>query len=154
MPAKKYIVRLSEEERADLEGIVSAKICAQEKRLRAYILLKADVVADGCGWSDDKIKDAYGGSISKIECLRKRFVLEGFTAAVERKVRLNPAHPKKIQGEGEAHLIVLCCSEPPEGRSRWTLRLLADEMVKLNFFDSISCETINKTLKKTNLSLG
>ena len=153
MPAKKYIVKLSADERETLEGITSAKICDKEKRLRAYILMKADI-SGGCSWSDDRIKEAYGCSVSKTERLRKRLVLEGFEAAVERKVRLNPARPRKIQGAEEAHLIALCCSEAPEGRSRWTLQLLADNMVKLEYFESISCNTIHQALKKMNLSLG
>jgi hypothetical protein len=144
---------LSASEREELEGIISAKICDKEKRLRAYILLKADV-SGGYGWSDDEIKAAYNCSISKIERLRQRLVLEGFESAVLRKVRVNPPRIRKIQGTEEAHLIALCCSEAPEGRARWTMRLLADKMVELEIVDNISCHTIQRALKKMNLSLG
>lgn len=148
MPSKKYIVTLSAEERKELKEVISAKICNKEKRLRAYILLKAD---KACGWSDEKIKDAYGGSISKIECLRKRLVEKGFDAALNRKKSLSCGRSSKIKGDEEAHLIALCCGDAPEGRSRWTLRLLADKLVELEIVDSISHESVRKALKKMNL---
>lgn len=151
MPAKRYIVNLSKEEHVKLEEVISARVCAKEKRLRAYILLKAD---KACGWSDERIKAAYGGSISKIECLRKRFVEEGFDVALNRKKRENPPRLSKIKGDEEAHLIAICCSQAPEGHSRWTLRLLADKMVELKLVENISHECIRSALKKTNLSLG
>lgn len=151
MPAKRYIVDLSKAERIELEEVISAKVCAKQKRLRAYILLKTD---KACGWSDARIKEAYGGSISKIECLRKRFVEEGFYGALNRKKRENPPRSSKIKGDEEAHLIAICCSQAPEGRSRWTLRLLADKMVELEIVENISHECVRTALKKTNLSLG
>lgn len=142
---------MNQEERIELEEVISSKICAKEKRLPAYILLKAD---KAWGWSDEKIKDAYGGSISKIECLRKRFVEEGFDAALNRKKRENTPPSSKIKGDEEAYLIAICCSQPPKGHSRWTLRLLVDKMVELEIVENISYECVRSALKKTNLSLG
>lgn len=151
MRSKRYVVTLSDCERKQLEEVVSLKICSKEKRLRAYTLLKSDQL---CNWSDNKIQEAYGMSMSAIERLRKRFVEEGFENAINRKERLNPPRPRKIQGKEEAHLIALCCSDAPEGRAKWTLQLLADKMVELNVVDSIGRECVRNALKKMNLSLG
>ena len=118
MRNKKYIVSLTDAERTQLEEIISSKICSKEKRVRAYVLLKSDIISN---WSDSKINEAYGISFSAIERLRKRFVKEGFEKALNRKDRLHPPRQRKIQGNEEAHLIALCCSEAPEGRSRWSL---------------------------------
>jgi len=93
-------------------------------------------------------------SMSGIERLRKRFVEDGFESALNRKVRLHPPRPRKIQGKEEAHLIAICCSDSPEGRAKWTLQLLADKMVELNIVDSIGRECVRNALKKTSLSLG
>ena len=151
MRNKKYIVSLTDVERAQLEEIISSKICSKEKRVRAYVLIKSDTISN---WSDSKINEAYGMSCSAIERLRKRFVEEGFEKALNRKARLHPPRQRKIQGNEEAHLIALCCSEAPEGRSRWSLQLLADKMVELNIVDSVGRECVRNALKKMNLSLG
>ncbi len=148
---RKYIVRLTAQEREELESLLKKKICNKEKRLRAYILLKSDKIVD---WSDKKIAASYDVSISCIERLRKRFVEEGYDAALHRKQRQFPPRPRKIQGAEEAHLIALCCSQAPYGRSRWTLQLLADKMVELKIVDTIGPECVRRTLKKMNLSLG
>lgn len=148
---KKYIVRLSEEERADLEKLISSGSNAARKLNHARILLKAD--ADGSHWTDEQIKEALDTSISTIERVREAFVEEGLEAALNQK-RPQKAKEGKLDGEQEAHLIALACSPSPEGRKRWTLRLLADKMVALEYVDSLSYETVRQTLKKTNLSLG
>src|SRR2546422_6882957 len=116
--------------------------------MNAYILLKAD---RSCGWTNADIASAYEVSTKKVEQLKKRFVEEGFEAALSRKPVTN-VHRRKITGDDEAHLIALCCSQAPEGHERWTLRMLADKMVELDIGESVSQETIRRTLKKTNLN--
>lgn len=148
---KKYIVRLSEEERADLEKLISSGNNAARKLNHARILLKADV--DGSNWTDEQIKKALDTSISTIERVREAFVEEGLEAALNHK-RPRKEKEGKLDGEQEAHLIALACSPSPAGRKRWTLRLLAEKMVVLEYVDSLSYETVRQTLKKTNLSLG
>ena len=118
--------------------------------VNAYILLKAD---RGCGWTNEAIASAYEVSTTKVEQLKKHFVAEGFEAALYRKPGTN-AHRRKITGDEEAHLIALYCGQAPEGHERWTLRMLADKMVELAIVDSVSHETIRRTLKKMNLNLG
>ena len=118
--------------------------------INAYIVLKADRL---CGWTNADIASAYDVSTKKVEQLKKRFVEEGFEAALYRKPVTN-AHRRKITGDEEAHLIALCCSQAPEGRERWTLRMLADKMVELDVITSVSHETIRRTLKKVNLNRG
>jgi len=149
---KKYIVRLSEEERTELEKLISSGNNAARKLTHARILLKADA-ADGSHWTDEQIKKSLDTSISTIERVREAFVEEGLEAALNHK-RPRKVKEGKLDGEQEAHLIALACSPSPEGRKRWTLRLLADKMVALEYVDSLSYETVRQTLKKTNLSLG
>ena len=149
--AKKYIVRLTSEERVQLQDLVS-KGRTQAYRIRhAHILLKAD--ADGPVWLDREIAEAFSCSRATVEGIRKRFVLEGLDAAIERKQRAKPPTERRLDGEKEARLIALACSEPPQGRRRWTLQLLADELVALNIVERISYRTVQRTLKKTSLSL-
>lgn len=145
MRYQKYVVTLSDCERKQLEEVISSKICSKEKRLRAYMLLKSDRLQN---WSNDKMQEAYGVSLSAIGRLRKRFVEEGFECALYRKERLNPPRPRKIQGKEEAHLIALCCSNAPEGRATWTLQLLADKMVELKVVDTVGRECVRNALKK------
>ena len=114
--------------------------------MNAYILLKAD---RSCGWTNADIAAAYEVSTKKVEQLKKRFVEEGFEAALSRKPVTN-VHRRKITGDEEAHLITLCCSQAPEGHERWTLRMLAETMVELDIIASISHETVRRTLKKMN----
>ena len=144
---KKYVVRLSDEERRVCQEIVKRLKGSSEKVRRAQILLKAD--ADGPAWSDAKIAEAYGCRVQTVENLRKRLVTEGFEAAVERKARVTPPTLPKLDGEGEAKLIALRLGKPPGGYGRWTLQLLADELVALEVVESICPETVRKTLKKT-----
>src|SRR5256712_12309435 len=118
--------------------------------INAYILLKAD---RACGWTNADIASAYDVSTKRVEQLKKRFVEEGFEAALYRKPVTN-AHRRKITGDEEAHLIALCCSQAPEGHQTWTLRMLADKMVALDVVESVSHETIRRTLKKMSLNHG
>ena len=143
---KKYVVRLTDEERGVCQGIIKKLKGSSEKVRRAHILLKAD--ADGPGWPDAKIADAFDCRVQTIENIRQRFVLEGFEQALERKKRAEPPTDCKLDGEAEAKLIALRLGKPPAGYGRWTLRLLAEEMVSLELVDSISYETVRRTLKK------
>lgn len=144
---KKFIVRLSDEERAICQGVIKKLKGSSEKVRRAQILLKAD--ADGPGWTDSRIAEAFNCRVQTIENLRKRLVTEGFEAALERKQRQAPPTPPKLDGAGEAKLIALRLGKPPAGYGHWTLQLLADELVALEVVDSISHETVRKVLKKT-----
>lgn len=153
MAAKQYQVILDQSQRDYLITLISSGKESARKLTRARILLKADAGEFGPAYTDDKIKEAVEVSIPTIERTRKAFVLENLTAALNPKKR-SDTPGKKFDGEKEAHLIALVCSEPPEGCARWTLRLLAEKMVELEHFDSISHETIRRVLKKTNLDLG
>ncbi len=144
---KKYIVRLADEERDLLKGIVKKLKGGSEKVKRAQILLKAD--ADGPNWTDDRIADAFGCRTRTIEKLRKCLVLEGFEATIERKTRKTPPVCKKLDGKQEAMLIAMRLGPPPKGYANWSLRLLAERVVALEIVDSISPETLRQTLKKT-----
>jgi transposase len=148
----KYVVRLSAEERQSLERLVATKRVAAVKSLRARMLLKADVGEEGAGWTDEAIAEAFEVGLSTVHRLRQRLVEEGLDAALARKPR--PPRPPKIDGEKEARLVMLACSEPPKGRARWTLELLADKMVELRVVDSLSRETVRLRLKKTKLNRG
>ena len=143
---KKFVVRLSEEERDECEAIIKKQKGSGQKFRRAQMLLKADV--DGCGWTDSKIAEAYNSRVQTIENLRKRLVMEGFELALNGKKRLEPPTRCKLDGEGEAKLIALRLGKSPAGYGQWTLQLLADEMVALEVVDAISYETVRKVLKK------
>lgn len=147
--AKKYIVRLSEDERTELKNLVRIGKVAAHKRLHAEILLKADVSDLGDQWQDQAISNAFGISTRPVERVRERLVKEGLEAALNR-AKSNRVKSRVIDGENEAHLIALACGDAPDGRSRWTLRLLGQQMVKLGYVESVSHETIRQTLKKTN----
>lgn len=144
---KKFIVRLSDEERARCQEVVKKLKGSSEKVRRAQLLLKAD--ADGPGWTDSRIAEAFNCRVQTIENLRKRLVTQGFEAALERKKRPEPPTPPKLDGAGEAKLIAMRLGKPPVGYGHWTLQLLADELVALEVVDSISHETVRKVLKKT-----
>lgn len=145
---KKYIVRLTSKERNDLNDIIHKGKAAAYKRLHAQILLKADISEDGPGWKDIKIADAFNISVRTVERVRERLVEFGLEVAINHAAS-GKSRPHKLDGEKEAYLIALSCSEPPDGRSRWTLRLLASKMIELKHVDSLSPETVRKTLKKT-----
>ncbi len=144
---KKYIVRLTEEERQDVERLTAAGRTAARTLRHAWVLLKADAAPDGPGWTDDQIQDAYGVSINTIGRIRQAFVEEGLDAALRGRSRPTP-RPRKMDGEQEAHFVALLCSPAPEGYSRWTVRLLADRFVRLEGSVSIARETVRRTLKK------
>lgn len=149
---KRYRVTLEADERESLEQLLS-KGKADVRRLKhAQILLKADESKDGPAWSDSRIAEAVGCGTATVERVRQRFVEEGLEAALSPYRTPRREYRPKLDGEQEAKLITLACSQPPEGRSRWTLRLLADALVELELVDSISYETVRQTLKKTNLS--
>ena len=149
MPAKKYIVTLSKNEKAILNEIVNKGKHNAEKRKRAQALLLAER-----NYTDDMIADRTGLSRRGLEQLRQRFVEEGFEVTLTGKPRGH--RPKKLSGEDEARLIALVCSPKPDGRTRWTLRLLADKWSTLAHTETktISRETVRRTLKKTKLNLG
>ena len=144
---KKFIVRLSEEERDVLRAITKKLKGSSEKVRRANILLMAD--ADGANWKDSQIAEAYGCSPQTVENVRRRFVMIGFEDTLNGVVRENPPTPKKLDGRQEAEIIALRLGEPPKGYSNWSLRLLARKVVELEIVDSISYETVRGTLKKT-----
>lgn len=152
MQNKKYIVELTSEERTQLAAMIKRGKTAGYKIRHAQILLKINQGEHGPGWSDGKAAEALGAHITSLERLRKRFVEEGLEAALERHKRKN--YTRKLDGDAEAHLIAIACSEPPEGRSEWSLRLLADKLVELNIVESISHMAVSRTLKKTKLSRG
>jgi hypothetical protein len=143
---KKYIVRLTDEERETLKQIVDKFKGSSQKVRRAQVLLKAD--ADGPGWTDARIADAFGCRTKTVENIRERFVTDGFEMALNGQPRLKPPCPKLLDGEQEAKLIAMRLSSPPPGFSNWTLRLLAERVVALEIVESISYETVRRTLKK------
>lgn len=144
---KKYIVRLSKCERATLNDVVKKLEGSGEKVRRAQILLKADVA--GPAWCDDRIADAFGCRRQTVELIRQRFVEAGFEETLNRKPRANPPVEKLLDGEQEAKIIATRLGPPPAGYAHWTLRLLARKVVELALVDSVSYETVRRTLKKT-----
>jgi hypothetical protein len=146
--AKKYVVRLSGEEREQLETLIRKGKSPAQRLLKARILLKADVSEAGEGWSDSRIIKALEANASMVYRVRKQLVEEGFEAVLSRKQRATPAIPRIFDGEKEAKLITLACSKPPKGRARWTLRLLEKKVVELKIVDRASDSTIGRALKK------
>ena len=149
---KEYVVRLDAAERAFLTDFVSTGVAAARALTHARILLQADAGPAGPGWTDERIAEALQVSVSTVERVREALVEAGLDAALWR--RRPPARPRKLDGAAEAHLIALACSTPPEGRARWTLRLLAGRLVELDVVESICPETVRQTLKKTCSSPG
>jgi transposase len=149
---KKYIVSLSEAERHSLEQIATTGKRSAPTINHARILLKADSQQPNGSWRDQDIKAALDISIRTIERVRQRFVEEGLDAAL--KPRPGQGRKPKLDGDVEAHLVALRCSEPPNGQGRWTLRLLASQMVELEYIDQLSHESVRQGLKKTNCNPG
>jgi hypothetical protein len=147
---KKYRVRLTNEERKHLEKLVRKGKAHARKLLYARILLKSDENGPA-SWTDQQIADAFEVSIATVARERRRFCEEGLEIALLPK---KPGKPRRrvLDGRAEAHLIALACSNPPEGREHWPLRLLADRMVELGYVESLSYETVRRTLKKTSSS--
>jgi transposase len=137
-----------------LLGLVRVGKAAAFRLLWARILLKVDQGEDGPGLSDEETAQALETTARTVERLRRRLVEAGMEAALSRKKRETPPRPPILDGKCEAWLIATCCSEPPQGRGRWTVRLLADKLVELEVVEAVSRETVRRTLKKTSLSLG
>src|SRR5512137_1072606 len=142
---KKYIVTLTAAERRMLQEMLSRGKAAARKLTHARILLKADAADGGPNWNDEAIAEGLEVGRATVERVRKEFVEEGLEAALERR-KPRRQYQRKLDGEGEAHLVALACQKPPEGRSRWTLQLLADRMVELKYVEEISYQTVRRTL--------
>ena len=147
---KKYIVTLTEDERQSLSSLVSSGKAAAKRLTHARILLKADAADGGPAWRDADIALALDIDARTVERVRERFVEQGLAAALDRKPQARPSRLPVLDGDAEARLIVLACSRPPEGRARWTLRMLADRLVELEVVEAVSHETVRQTLKKTS----
>ena len=150
---KRYRVTLTEDERQELQSMVSAGKAAARKLVRARILLLADQADGDSGKLDPEIADALGCGRATIGRTRKQFVEEGIEGALHPKPSTR-TYERRLDGKAEAHLVAIACGAPPDGRARWTLRLLADRMVGLGYVESVSHEAVRQTLKKTNSSLG
>jgi hypothetical protein len=146
---KKYVVRLSEQERERLEAMVRTGKTLAQILTRARILLKADTSEAGEAWSDSAIAAALDTSVNNVARARQQLVEEGFEATLKRKYNPNSERPRIFDGESEAKLIALACSPAPEGFARWSLRLLEEKVVELNIVDKASDNTIGRALKKT-----
>ena len=146
---KKYVVKLSAEERERLDALIGSGKHPARLLTRARILLKADVSEAGEGWSDSAISAALDTSINNVARTRQRLVEEGLDAGLNRKYNPNSARPRIFDGAAEAKLIALTCSPAPEGFARWSLRLLEEKVVELNIVEKASDNTIGRTLKKT-----
>jgi hypothetical protein len=149
----KYKVTLTDEERTELGGLISAGRAAARKLCRARILLKADAGPRGPAWDDGRISEALQVGRATVERVRKQFVEYGMDVALERK-KPEREYERRLDGQAEARLIALACSQAPEGRERWTLQLLADRMVALTYVPALSRDTVRRALKKTNSSRG
>jgi len=145
--SKKYVVRLTDEERQTLQHVIGKFKGSSQKVRRAQVLLKAD--ADGPDWTDARIADAFGCRTRTVENIRERFVTQGFELTLHGQPRLKPPRAKVLDGEQEAKVIAMRLGTPPPGFSNWTLRLLAEQIVALEIVKSISYETVRRTLKKT-----
>lgn len=150
--AKAYRVTLTKAERKELEGILSRGKADVRRLQHARVLLKADESKWGPRWRDAEIADAFEISVRTVERLRKRFVEDGLELALSPYRTPKRRYRCKLDGDQEAKLIAIACSDPPEGRGRWSLRMLADKMVELEYVDELSHETVRQTLKKTSLS--
>ena len=147
----KYIVRLSADERQELQTLVDRGRGTKSARQRARVLLKADQAEGAPSWPDERVAEFAEASLSTVHRVRQQFVEEGLDVALRRRPSPHRQY-RKLDGAGEAKLIATACSQAPEGRCRWTLRLLADKLVELAVVDSISHECVRSTLKKTNFS--
>src|SRR3954469_25627797 len=146
---KKYVVKLSADEREQLESLIHGGKHPAQKLTKARILLKVDASPAGEAWRDSRIASALNTGLDTIAGRRRKLVEEGFEAVLDRKHPPASARPRIFDGAGAAKLIALTCSEPPKGRARWTLRLLEDKVVELNIVERVSDNTIGRTLKKT-----
>lgn len=149
---KRYVVRLSKDERARLNELIGKGKSPAKQQLKARILLKADVSRNGEGWSDSEIIEALNTSVSMVYRVRQQLVEEGLGAVLSRKRRLTPAIARIFDGEKEAKLTALACSKAPAGQARWTLSLLANRVVELGIVDAASASTVQRVLKKASSS--
>ena len=150
---KKYVVRLSSEERGQLQALIAAGMAPARKLVHARVLLKADQGADGPAWVDERIAEAVEVSQPTIARVRKQYVEQGLEAALNRRAPRRE-YRRKLDGGQEARLVALTCGEPPAGQGRWTLRLLADKLVELEVVHAVSYQTVRRVLKKTSSSRG
>ena len=150
---QKYIVKLTETERSQLKEMITSGEASARQIRRAYILLKSDCSDEGPNWNYQAICEAYDVSSLTVYNIRKNYVEGGLKRAILRK-KPDREYKHRLDGEGEAHLIALACSEPPDGYESWSLRLLQDRMIRLEIVENISHETIRQTLKKTSSNLG
>lgn len=148
---KKYPVILSDTEREELKRLIATGTAPARKLTHARILLKADESAQGSGLVDEKVADAVETSQPTVARVRRQYFEEGLEAALNRHPPKREYH-RKLDGEQEARLVALACSQPPEGQARWSLRMLADRLVELEIVEDISYQTVRRTLKKTSLS--
>ena len=146
---KRYVVNLTEDERASLEELTRRARVSGLKRQRALILLKADD-----GLTDREIADELEVGLVTVERVRKRCIERGIAATLDRKPQETPSRPRKFDGASEAKLTQIACSEPPAGQARWTIGLLADKLIELKMFESVSKSSVQRSLKKANSSLG
>ena len=153
MPKKTFQVQLSLAERARLHALVTNGSATAHTHIHARILLKADEGPDGPAWTDAMISSALDVGMSTVARVRQTAVQDGLDAALQRRLPKRVYHPT-LDGAAEAHLVALACSTPPEGAGRWTLRLLAEQMVELAYVETVSHETVRQTLKKTNSNPG
>jgi hypothetical protein len=144
---KKYIVRLTEEERCQLREVIKKLKGSSQKVRRAQILLKADI--EGSNWTDERIAEAFDCRTKTVENIRQRLVEKGFAETLNGSRRGTPPTEKRLDGEQEAHVIALRLGPPPKGYNNWSLRLLARKAVELSIVDTVSYETVRRTLKKT-----
>ncbi len=150
---KKYVVTLTEEERAHLHTLIGSGTAPARSLTHARILVKTNQGEAGPGWTDEMIAEAVEVHPTTVARLRQQYVSAGLQAALHRKAP-DRVYQRKLDGEQEAHLIALACSAPPDGRQRWTLQLLADRLVALEVVDTVSHETVRQTLKQTTSSRG
>lgn len=151
---KVFVVRLTDEDRVELETLIRKGKASARTLSRARILLKADQGDKGEFWTDAEVAAALDVTPKTVFNIRRRWVEEGLEAALNRKKQACPSRTRKLDGKAEAKLVATCCGPAPRGRARWTLRLLADKLVELEAVESISPETVRTTLKKMQLSLG
>ncbi len=150
---KCFMVTLSPGERTELRKLLTAGIAPARQLMHAHILLKADQGPDGPALSDTAVARAVESSRNTVARVRQRYMEEGLEAALNRRASRR-VYQRKLDGAGEAQLVMLACSAPPEGRAHWTLQLLADRLVQLEVVENISDQTVRRTLKKTSLSHG
>ena len=150
---KQYAVRLSDEERSELRGLIAAGTAPARKLMHARILLKADQGPGGPAWADERIAEAVESSQPTVSRVRKQYVLQGLAAALTRRPPARE-YRRKLDGAQEARLVALSCSPPPLGQVRWSLRLLADTLVELEVVEAVSYQTVRRVLEKTSSSRG